>query len=246
METDLSENSRDKGSYSLGELGRLLSAEVKGDRDLLVKGIGPLDTASSDQLSFLSDARHRHLLSDCKAAAFIVPPECRDLDLNLLISDNPYLAFAKATQLFESGVEGEGGIHPRAFVGNEVRFGDAVRVGPLAHVGDHCTIGAKTCISAGAYIGKNVCIGELCFIHPRASILDGCVLGNRVIIHSGAVIGADGFGCAITGDGSFHGKWAAKLSVSAGLSMTRGVCGEVRDGCSVIRGHPEAHQNPIC
>ena len=196
METGLNKNYTDKGSYSLCELGRLLDAEVKGDLDLRIRGIGPLDAASPDQLSFLSDPRNRQLLSGCRAAAIIVPSECRDLDLNLLICKNPYLAFAKAAQLFAAGAEGESGIHPDAFVGNGVRLGESVGIGPLAHVGDNRAVGHRTYISAGVYVGKDVHIGERCLIHPRVSILDGCIIGDRVIIQSGAVIGADGFGYA--------------------------------------------------
>ncbi len=196
METGLNENSKDSISFSLGDLARMFNAEVKGNPDLRIRGIGPLDAALPDQLSFLSDPRYRNLVSGSKAAAVIVPPECRDLELNLLICASPYLVFAKAAQLFAAGGEREAGIHPDAFVGSGVSLGGSVGIGPLAHVGDSCTVGQKTYISAGVYIGKNVQIGEDCFIHPRASILDGCVIGNRVIIQSGAVIGADGFGYA--------------------------------------------------
>ena len=142
------------------------------------------------------NARHRHLVSGCKAAALIVSPEFRDLGFNLLIVNNPYLAFAKAAQMFVPDSDSDAAIHPAAFVGEGVLLGEGVSAGPFAHVGDNSQIGAGTRIGSGAYIGKEVRIGDMCLIHPRAAILDGCIMGNRVIVHSGAVIGADGYGYA--------------------------------------------------
>ncbi len=192
----MNNNPKNKRSFSLGELSRLLDAEVKGDPDLRVSGIGALDSATPGQLSFLIDSRYRHLVSGCRASALIVSSEFRELEFNLLIAKNPYLALAKAVRLFLPDSAEEAGIHPAAFIGEGVLFGEGVSVGPFAHVGDNSQIGAGTKIGPGAYLGKEVRIGERCLIHPRASILDRCIIGNRVIIHAGAVIGADGYGYA--------------------------------------------------
>ena len=74
-----------KRSFSLGELSRLLDAEVKGDPDLRVSGIGALESATPGQLSFLVGSRIVIMISGCKAAALIVSPEFRELSFNLLI-----------------------------------------------------------------------------------------------------------------------------------------------------------------
>ncbi|MGA2402659.1 MAG: UDP-3-O-(3-hydroxymyristoyl)glucosamine N-acyltransferase [Syntrophobacteraceae bacterium] len=192
----MSNNIEKKGSFSLGELSRLLDAELKGDPDVRVSGIGDLESATPGQLSFLTGSRFTHLISGCKAAALIVPPEFRELGFNLLIVKNPYLAMAKAIPLFLPDSEDDAGIHPAAFIGESVLLGKGVSAGPFAHVGDNSRIGEGTRIGSGAYIGKEVRIGERCLIHPRVSILDRCVIGDRVIIHPGAVIGADGYGYA--------------------------------------------------
>jgi len=196
METGANSNLKGRESFSLGELSRLLDAEVKGDPDLHVTGIGALESATSGQLSFLVDSGHRHLVPGCRASALIVSSEFQELEFNLLIARNPYLALAKAAQLFLPDSVEKAGIHPAAFIGEGVLFGEGVSAGPITHVGDYSQIGAGTRIGAGAYLGKGVRMGERCLIHPRVSILDGCILGNRVIIHAGAVIGADGYGYA--------------------------------------------------
>ncbi len=195
-------NRKTEISYSLGELGRLLGARVKGDPTLSVSGIGPLESATAGELSFLTDSRYTHLLADCKASALIVSPKFEDLDFALLIVENPYLALARAAGVFSPVAQGDAGVHRQAFVGEEAVLAEGVSVGPFAHVGEGSTIGRGTTVSASAYVGRNVQIGTECLIHPRAAILDGCILGNRVIVHAGAVIGADGYGYAHDEEGN--------------------------------------------
>ncbi|MGC9196705.1 MAG: UDP-3-O-(3-hydroxymyristoyl)glucosamine N-acyltransferase [Syntrophobacteraceae bacterium] len=185
-----------KGSFSLAELARLLEAQLKGDPELKVFGIGGLDTAIAGEVSFLVDTRYKHLLAGCRASALIVSPKFEDLEVNLLIVDNPYLALARAAKLFFPPAEKVAGVHPTAFVGEAVFLAEGVCVGALAHVGQGSTVGRDTTIGASAFVGRDVKIGQGCLIHPRATILDGCILGDRVIIHAGAVIGADGYGYA--------------------------------------------------
>ena len=183
-------------SFSLFELGQMLDAEVCGDADLRISGVGALDSATTGQLSFLTDSRYLHLVPGCRASALIVSPKFRNLESNLLVSSNPYLTLAKAVQLFLSLSDDISGIHPAAFVGANVLIGKGVSVGAHAYIGDNSQIAADSKIAPGAYLGKNVKMGEGCFIHPRACILDGCIIGNHVIIHVGAVIGSDGYGYA--------------------------------------------------
>lgn len=196
MENSVKRNLEDKGSLSLAELAVFLEAKLKGDPELKVFGIGGLDTAIEGEVSFLVDARYKHLLTGCRASALIVSPKFEELESNLLIVENPYLALARAAKLFCPPVENESAVHPTAFVGEAVFLGEGVCVGALAHVGEGSTVGSQTTIGASAYVGRNVTIGQGCLIHPRATILDGCILGDRVIVHAGAVIGADGYGYA--------------------------------------------------
>jgi UDP-3-O-[3-hydroxymyristoyl] glucosamine N-acyltransferase len=196
METGMSNNLEHRGSFSLGELGRMLGAEVQGDPELSVSGIGPLDTATAGQLSFLADSRYKHLLADCRASALIVSAKFREVPFNLLIAKNPHLAMAKAVRLFCPPSEVAPGVHAAAFVAQSAVLAEGVSVGSLAHIGEGSRIGSGTTVGPSAFVGSGVRIGRECLIHPRAAILDGCILGDRVIIHAGAVIGGDGYGYA--------------------------------------------------
>ncbi len=183
-------------SFLLQELASLTGARLKGDPSIRIYGLDSIEEARADQLSFLSDERFLPLISDCKAAALIVPPALEHLDRPLLISSQPYLAMARAAQLFAEPPYLPTGVHPTAFVGEDAHLASGVRIGPMVHVGRRCRIGEGSRVYGGAYLGGEVEVGDHCLIYPGVTILDRCRIGNRVIIHSGTVIGSDGFGFA--------------------------------------------------
>jgi UDP-3-O-[3-hydroxymyristoyl] glucosamine N-acyltransferase len=181
-------------SLSLGEIAQFAGALVKGDPEIRVVGVAPIETAGPDQLSFFTDARYRPLLEKCTAAALIVPPSFTDLEFPLLVCDRPYLAAVRVAKLFFESAAPSAGIDPAAHIEPGAEIGAHAWVGPLAHIGSGSRIGEGTCVHGTAYIGRNVSVGENCTVYPGAVILDGSRIGRRVIVHSGAVIGADGFG----------------------------------------------------
>ena len=130
------------------------------------------------------------------AAAFLVTPPFAELDRNLLVCKNPYLAMARAAQLFAAPPFLAPGVDDRALVGEGCALAEDVSIGPLAQLGRGCRVGRGTRIYGGTYVGCDVQIGEDCMIHPNVTILDGTRIGNRVVVQSGAVIGGDGFGFA--------------------------------------------------
>jgi UDP-3-O-[3-hydroxymyristoyl] glucosamine N-acyltransferase len=95
-----------------------------------------------------------------------------------IVAERPYAYFAKVSQLFNSTVQQEPGVHPSAVVAKSAKLGKGVSIG------------------AGCVVGEGVTIGEGTCLYPRVVIYPNCSLGKRVILHSGVVIGADGFGIA--------------------------------------------------
>lgn len=183
-------------SYSLAELARHLGARIKGDPQIRIGGLASLEDARADELSFLTDKHYLPLISSSQAAALIVPPALEHLNRPLLITAEPYLAMARAAQLFFAPPPLPAGVHASAVIGGEVELGEGVRIGPLVHLGTGCRIGEGTRIYGGAYLGSGVEVGTHCLIYPRVTLLDRCKVGDRVIIHSGTVVGSDGFGFA--------------------------------------------------
>jgi UDP-3-O-[3-hydroxymyristoyl] glucosamine N-acyltransferase len=183
-------------SFLLEELAGITGARIRGDSQVRIYGVGSVEDAGPDELSFITDERYLPLVSDCKAAALIVPPVLEHLDFPLLISTQPYLAMARIAQLFAQPPSLPPGVHASAHVEDSAELGGEVGIGPLAHVGHRCRIGDGSKIYGGAHLGCGVEVGEYCVIYPGVTILDRCKIGSRVIIHSGTVVGGDGFGFA--------------------------------------------------
>lgn len=187
---------RDRTVFTLGELAKLVAAELKGDAGTRVMGVASLEDAGPGHVSFVAQARYAPLAATTRAGALIVDGTHADLQRPLLVSRNPYLTFARVAQLFAESPGLPVGVDPSAQIGVGTSLGEDVAVGPLACVGSQCTIGPRAKIFGGVYIGDKVSMGADCVIYPRAVILDRCQLGQRVIVHCGAVVGSDGFGFA--------------------------------------------------
>ncbi|MGE5311648.1 MAG: UDP-3-O-(3-hydroxymyristoyl)glucosamine N-acyltransferase [Nitrospirota bacterium] len=189
---------------TLGELAQRLGAEVRGDSHLRISGVAALEDATETDISFVVAPKYRRLAKQTAAGALIVPPGMEDLERPLLVSPNPYLAFAQALALFNERPRAALGVSPKAHLDDGVRLGEGVSIQPLAYVGEGVIIGDRVTLHGGAYVGAGVEIGDDTFIHPNVTILDHCIIGKRVIIHSGTVVGSDGFGFAQ--DGGRHVK----------------------------------------
>ena len=184
---------------TVGELATRYGATVVGDKDLVICGVAGIDEASPGEMSFISNPRYHRKLFSTKASAAIVPKDIAQGPLTLLLSDNPYLTFAKVLGFFHPEERPAPGISDAAWIGKESVIGEGCSILPLVCIGHRVRIGPRTIIHPGACIGEDVSIGEDCLIYSNASVREGCVLGNRVIVHSGTVIGSDGFGFAREG-----------------------------------------------
>jgi UDP-3-O-[3-hydroxymyristoyl] glucosamine N-acyltransferase len=176
-------------SLTLGSIVEVLGGEFHGDSGLKIEGLAPLEVATPQHLSFLSNPKYQNQLAASQAACVIVSPQMRDIALQrgaCIVSDQPYLYFARVTQLWKKGLAqaARPRVHPSAVIDPEAF------VHPLARIGALCVI------ERGARIGADT---EL---KSRVTVSENCVLGERCIVHSGAVIGADGFGFA-----PFAGTW---------------------------------------
>lgn len=182
---------------SLETLALMVQGVVVGDATLCIRGVAPLENAGPTDISFLAKAKQAELLANTGAGAVLVPPGVVGGDtLPVIQVKDPYLAVAIIHSHFLAEPFVAKGVHPRAFVGLECTFGQAISIACLAVVGDRVRIGERVSIEAGAVIGDEVQIGDDTTIKANVTIYNGSRIGNRVTIHSGTVIGADGFGYA--------------------------------------------------
>lgn len=186
---------------TLEDLAGITGAEVApgGDRGLALDDVAPLDSAQANHLSFLDNARYRDQFAVTKAGACIVHPDMAGkapAGVHLLLSRNPYKAYALAAQAFypedrpAAEISERAWIHPSAEIGTGCAIAACVVIEEGARIGENCWI------EANAVIGRNVEIGEGCRIGANATISHS-VIGRRTRIYPGARIGQDGFGFAI-------------------------------------------------
>lgn len=113
----------------------------------------------------------------------------------LLISKEPYKAYALAAQAFYPAAEVKPGralsaiIDSTAVVPEDCEIGPNVVIEGGVRLGRRCRVGANTVIAAG------VAIGDDCRIGANVT-LSHCLIGSRVVLHPGVRIGQDGFGFA--------------------------------------------------
>jgi UDP-3-O-[3-hydroxymyristoyl] glucosamine N-acyltransferase len=188
--------------FRLAELSDRFGLELRGDADHQVSGVGTLERAGPEDISFLANRVYLSQLRDTRAGAVVLANgDAEACPVNCLVTENPYLDYARLAALFEVRMPREPGIHAAAVVADSAQLGEAVHVGPNAVVGDKAVIGARSSIGPGCVIGASCRLGEGCRLEANVTLVEGVTLGARVIIHPGAVIGADGFGLASAGEG---------------------------------------------
>ncbi|MCI5764730.1 UDP-3-O-(3-hydroxymyristoyl)glucosamine N-acyltransferase [Actinobacillus porcinus] len=192
-------------SYTLKELAEQVGGAIRGNADVVVSSIAPLDRASTNQLTFISNVKYRPYLSQAQAGVLVVSEAdvefCAE-NANLLIVQNPYVAYAILAQYMDTTPKAAADIAPSAVISETASLGENVSIGANAVIEDGAVIGDNAVIGAGCFIGKNAKIGRNTQLWANVSIYHEVQIGDDCLIQSGAVIGSDGFGYA-----NERGKW---------------------------------------
>ncbi len=164
-----------------------LGGELHGDASQLVSGLASLELAELHHLSFLSNPRYQQQLLASRAGCVIVAPDMLEAARKrgaCIVTEQPYLYFAKATQLWKRirPAAQEPLVHPSAVIHSQAVVSPSARIGALCVIERGARIGAHT------------------VLYSRVTVGDDCIVGERCILHPGVVIGADGFGFAPNGD----------------------------------------------
>jgi len=189
----------------LAQIAAALKARLEnGSPDVEITGVAGIKDAGPGQLTFLANPKYVGAARATKASAIIVTEEFSAIPTALLRSKNPYLAFARALELFYRAPRYEPGVHPTAVVHPSARIGAGTHIGPYVVVEQNVEIGRDAVLLAHVVIYRDVKIGDNFFAHSHAVVREGCRLGTRVLLQNGAVIGADGFGFAKDDSGHWY------------------------------------------
>lgn len=188
----------------LRQLASQLGCELLGDGEIEVTGVAGLEHAIPGQLTFLANPTYAPKVKLTKASAILVSEPVRDAAIASVVSENPYLDFARALALFYQPPRPAPGIHPLAAVAISAQVGENASIGPFAVIGERVSIGRNAVLHPHAVIYEGAQIGDDFLAHSHAVVREFCRIGNRVILQNGAVIGGDGFGFAKRADGTHY------------------------------------------
>jgi UDP-3-O-[3-hydroxymyristoyl] glucosamine N-acyltransferase len=190
---------------TVGEIARLLGAELVGDAKTLITGVSGLDSALPGTIAFIEKESLLPTALDSSVSAIIAPASLAD---KVRLSDrkkgfqgkpavltvNPRLAFAKVMEYMQPLDLPETGIHPTAIIEPDAHIGEGVTIREYCYVGHHAHIADGAVLYPHVVIGNGAQIGEASILYPSVVINHHVHIGARVRIHSGSVIGGDGFG----------------------------------------------------
>lgn len=215
---------RNFGPFTLGEVAEWAGAALAASANALLplKDLAPLNTAQAGDLSFFDNVQYLDAFSSSKASACFVREKFiakAPAGMAVLISDDPYRAYALAAQRFypDTLAQPVDGVSSGASI-----VSDCI-IGAGACIGDGVAIGARCSIGSNAVIHSGVIIGDDCHIGANTT-LSHCLLGNRIIIHRGAHIGQDGFGFAMSRAGHLKVPQLGRVIIEDDVEIGSATC----------------------
>ena len=197
----------DAREWSTATLADLVGGTLRGDASLQMRGVGRIEDAAPDQVTFFADPRYAGFLQTTKAGCILVseanasavPEHC-----TAIIVDDAYRSFVHVMRLFYPPMHMERGLrHASAVIHPTAVVDPSASVGPGCVIAERCRIDANVQLYANVVLYADVAVGADTAIHANVTLAAGTVVGKRCIIHAGAVLGSDGFGYIENADGSF-------------------------------------------
>ncbi len=176
-----------------------------------ITGLSDTKTAKEGEITFLNDKKFLEDLKSTKASFVLVRETDKEFvpsSCEAIVVDDPYLAFAKISQIFA----------PKS---------DIKRVNIA--IGYNSKVDKTAIIMSNVVIGNNVTIGKNVKIYPNVTIYDNTIIEDDVTIHSGTVIGSDGFGYAYEKD-----RTPVKIVHFGRVVIKKGA--EIGANCTIDRG----------
>ena len=188
-----------------GDLVKKLGGELIGDPNILINSVASLESADQNSISFFNNPKYSDLLKNTKAAVVIVNKESLSSRAGAcIVIDNPYLYFAKVSQLLNPSKILKKEIHKSAIIHPSCKLGQEIYVGPNVVIEGNVSLEDGVIIHAGSMIEADSVIGNSSVIHSRVVIKANTIIGKNCTLYAGCVIGSDGFGYA-----KDDGKWLA-------------------------------------
>ncbi|MCJ8344428.1 UDP-3-O-(3-hydroxymyristoyl)glucosamine N-acyltransferase, partial [bacterium] len=179
---------------SLQEIKNSIQGEWVGTFEGFVSSVAEIKEAQRTDLVYASNEKYLASVKQSSCGFAIVPKGDWDLACPYIKVENPYFAFAKVLELFQTKEASVIGVSPQANIDPSVKLGENVVIYPGVFLDQDVIIGDNSVIMANVSVGKSTKIGTDCIIYSNVSIREEVEIRNRVIVQCNAVIGSDGYG----------------------------------------------------
>jgi len=231
----------------LADIAAAVNARLENaSPDTEISGVAGIEHAAPGHLTFVSNPKYASAAKTTRASAVIVDEKFPAISTGMLRTDNPYVAWAKAIELFYQPPRYAAGIHPTAVVHPKAKVGKNVHIGPYVVIDEDVEIGDNAVLLAHVTIYRGAKVGNNFFAHTHAVVREFCRLGNNVVLQNAAIVGSDGFGFAKDDGGQKEGEskkanWykivqsgtveiGDDVEIQAGSCIDRASVGETRIG----------------
>jgi UDP-3-O-[3-hydroxymyristoyl] glucosamine N-acyltransferase len=185
----------------LSDIASALGASLENaDGNTEIMGVAGIEEAAAGHITFVANPKYAAMAKTTPASAVIVSEDFPAIPGGMLRSRNPYLAFARAINLFYKTPTYPLGIHPTAVIAPTAKVGANAHIGAYVVIDDDVVIGDNAVLLPHVVIYRGVRIGANFFAHAHAVVREFCTLGDNVVLQNGVIVGCDGFGFARDGD----------------------------------------------
>ena len=183
---------------ALEQLAKNIKAGLTGDTKLFsrqVDSVAPIKSALINNITFITDDKHKAALMETKAGAVIVSKQIEKLEMPQLIVNNVNKALIEVLKILAPKLKKHTpGIHSAAIISEDAKIDKTASIGAGVIIENNVIIEADTVIKSGCKIGENSKIGKNCQIDSNVVIYHNCRIGNNVIIQANSTVGSEGFG----------------------------------------------------
>jgi len=185
--------------FTASQIAGFLNGTVEGNPEIKVSTLSKIEEGKPGTLTFLANMKYHPFIYTTRASVVVVSDDFvpnQPLEVTLIRVPDPYTAFARLLEMYNTTKASRKGISPQAYLAPTAKVGENVSLGEFTYVGEHAVVGNNVQLYPQVYIGDNVTIGDDTVLYPGVKVYTDCIVGKRCTLHAGVVVGSDGFGFA--------------------------------------------------
>jgi len=182
-------------TFTLKEIADIVGGSIEGNSSKSINGIGTLDSANSNQISYAVSTKYKDSLKTSNAGAFIIKKDLKRLCPNdSIIVDNVYIAYSILTHKFKVNQNiqnlsyDQQLIYPNSYIAANSLIGLNVMIGTKSTIGANCVIEDNVKVGSNTLIESNVIFKKDVKLEIIVLFLQVQLLDQKVLVMQGMLI----------------------------------------------------------